>query len=183
MLFKKFSIDEISSQNQVKSSVQRAIRAKVIDAYPWLEETGVIDVLLPKKEQICIGKCPDHVQLVIVHGRPLFFAQRDGPWFPTLRLLHQYPNMMIKLQSDLGAIKFVLQGANIMCPGLTSPGASMPAQVPAESPVAIYGEGKEHAMAVGMTKMSTEDMRSINKGIGVDNLHYLTDGLWHIASV
>ena len=51
-------------------------------------------------------------------------------------------------------------------------------QVPADYPVAIYGEGKEHAMAVGITKMSTADMKAINKGIGVDNLHYLNDGLW-----
>jgi PUA domain protein len=183
MLFKKFTTSEISSQNQVKSSVQRHIRAKIIDAYPWLEESGVIDVLLPKKEQIHVGKCPDHVQLVIVHGQPLFFAQRDGPWFPTLRILHQYPDMMVKLRSDLGAIKFVLQGANIMCPGLTSAGATIHTEVPADAPVAIYGEGKEHAMAVGITKMSTEDMRSINKGIGVDNLHYLTDGLWKLPTL
>ena len=51
-------------------------------------------------------------------------------------------------------------------------------QVGEGAPVAIYGEGKEHAMAVGITKMSTAAMREINKGIGVDNLHYLNDGLW-----
>lgn len=28
-------------------------------------------------------------------------------------------------QVDKGAIRFVLSGANIMCPGLTSPGAKM----------------------------------------------------------
>jgi PUA domain protein len=39
--------------------------------------------------------------------------------------------------------------------------------VDAETPVAIYAEGKEHAMAIGYTKMSTADMRNINKGIGV----------------
>jgi hypothetical protein len=33
-----------------------ACAAKVIDAYPWLESSGVIDILLPKKEQICVGK-------------------------------------------------------------------------------------------------------------------------------
>ena len=52
-------------------------------------------------------------------------------------------------------------------------------QVDADTPVAIYAEGKEHAMAVGLTKMSTKDMRELNKGIGVDNMHYLNDGLWH----
>ena len=44
--------------------------------------------------------------------------------------------------------------------------------------VAIYAEGKQVAMAVGVTKMSTKDMVEINKGIGVENCHYLNDGLW-----
>jgi predicted RNA-binding protein (TIGR00451 family) len=51
-------------------------------------------------------------------------------------------------------------------------------QVVEGAPVAIYGENKEHAMAVGVTKMSTKAMREFNKGIGIDNLHYLNDGLW-----
>jgi PUA domain protein len=37
-------------------------------------------------------------------------------------------------------------------------------------------------MAVGPTKLSTADIRSVNKGIGVDNLHYLNDGLWKTPS-
>ena len=68
---------------------------------------------------------PDRVQVIAVNGVPLFFAQRDDIWFPTLRLLHQYPDMMPKLRADTGAIKFVVSGANIMCPGLTSPGATL----------------------------------------------------------
>lgn len=36
--------------------IVNAFAAKVIDAYPWLESSGVIEVLLPKKEQICVGK-------------------------------------------------------------------------------------------------------------------------------
>ena len=68
---------------------------------------------------------PDHVQIVVLGHTPLFFSQRDGPWYPTLRLLHQYPDMMAKLRADSGAIKFVLSGANIMAPGLTSAGATI----------------------------------------------------------
>lgn len=37
------------------------------------------------------------------------------------------------------------------------------AQVDAETPVAIYAEGKEHAMAVGWTKMSTQEMREARR--------------------
>lgn len=85
---------------------------------------------------------------------------------------------MPRLRADKGATKFVLSGANIMCPGLTSPGATIHDEVGAGSAVAIHAEGKELAMAIGWTKMSTADMREINKGIGVDNLHFLNDGLW-----
>lgn len=45
------------------------------------------------------------------------------------------PNVMKKLQVDRGAIKFVLSGANIMCPGLTSPGGTLDDEVEAETPV------------------------------------------------
>lgn len=45
------------------------------------------------------------------------------------------PNIMKKLQVDRGAIKFVLAGANIMCPGLTSPGGFLDEEVGAETPV------------------------------------------------
>ena len=73
-------------------------------------------------------------------------------------LLIPDPFMMPHMQVDKGAIRFVLSGANIMCPGLTSPGARMTKEIPADTPVAIMAEGKEHAVAIGLTKMSTEKM-------------------------
>ena len=90
-------------------------------------------------------------------GEHLFFRQRDGVWMPTLKLLHKYPFFLKMEQVDKGAIRFVLSGANIMCPGLTSPGACMtPAD--AGTVVAIMAEGKQHALAIGLTCLSTDDM-------------------------
>ena len=66
---------------------------------------------------------------MILGDEPLFFAARDNPWLPTLRLLHKYPLMMNRLRVDTGAIKFVLSGANIMSPGLTSAGATIHTEV------------------------------------------------------
>ncbi|CAA3016161.1 malignant T-cell-amplified sequence 1 homolog [Olea europaea subsp. europaea] len=175
-MFKKFSSEEVSAQNQVKASVQRKIRQSIAEEYPGLEP--VLDDLLPKKSPLIVAKCPNHLNLVLVNNVPLFFNIRDGPYMPTLRLLHQYPNVMKKLQVDRGAIKFVISGANIMCPGLTSPGGALDNEVEAETPVAIMAEGKQHALAIGFTKMSAKDIRNVNKGIGVDNMHYLNDGLW-----
>ena len=63
---------------------------------------------------------------------------------------------------DRGAIRFVLSGANIMSPGLTSAGGEMD-DVPADSVIAVMAEGKEHALAIGVTTKSTEQIRSENK--------------------
>ncbi|QDZ18350.1 PUA domain-containing protein [Chloropicon primus] len=178
-MFRKFSKQEsVSSFAQVKTSVQRGIRAKIVEQYPMLEEGGTIDVLIPKKENVVIAKCEGKVEIVCVNNVPLFYKTRDTPYFPTLRLLHQYPQMMPKLRVDTGAIKFVLSGANIMCPGLTSPGATIHDEVDKETPVAIYAENKECALAIGFTTMSTEEIRTVNQGVGVENIHCLNDGLW-----
>ena len=56
--------------------------------------------------------------------RILFFQSHDDPILPSLRLLHtlqQLDNKRIILKSieiDTGAIKHVLSGADIMCPGI-----------------------------------------------------------------
>ena len=42
---------------------------------------------------------------------------------------------MPEVQVDRGAIRFVLGGAHIMCPGLTSLGGRMDEELPAETPV------------------------------------------------
>lgn len=180
-MFKKFSPEEtISSTSQVKNSVQRSIIAQIVEQYPLLEEA--IESILPKKE-LLIAKCPENVQLIVVKDEIVFYNQKDGPFYPSLRLVHKYPAMINRMQVDKGAIRFVLAGANIMCPGFTSPGGDMPVSVGVDQPVAIYAEGKEHAMAIGLTKMSTDDIKSVNKGIAVDNIHYLMDGLWQNPTV
>jgi PUA domain protein len=45
---------------------------------------------------------------------------------------------------------------------------------------AIMAEGKQHALAVGVTTMSTAEIRSVNKGIAVETFHYLGDGTCHL---
>lgn len=100
----------------------------------------------------------DHIELLVNGaGDQLFFRFREGQWMPSLRLYHKFPVFLPKQQVDKGAIRFVLSGANIMCPGLTSPGAFMN-PVEKGAVVAIMAEGKEHCLAIGLTTMSTDDM-------------------------
>ncbi|KAI5640268.1 PUA domain-containing protein [Phthorimaea operculella] len=173
--------ESISGVQQLKSSVQKGIRARILELYPHLENH--MDQVLPKKDTFRIVKCHDHIEIMVNGaGELLFFRQREGPWMPTLRLLHKYPFFLPMQQVDKGAIRFVLSGANIMCPGLTSPGARMSA-VDKGQVVAVMAEGKEHALAVGCTALSTDDIAKVNKGVGIENFHYLNDGLWQMKPV
>ena len=108
---------------------------------------------------MCLTISRDHIELIVVKGELLFFKQRDGPYIPTLKLLHkcksymysqacvcsvQYqhciadPDLLPKVQVDKGAIRFILSGANVMCPGLTSPGARMDTPLPTNTTVVGY---------------------------------------------
>ncbi|XP_011494225.1 PREDICTED: malignant T-cell-amplified sequence 1 [Ceratosolen solmsi marchali] len=181
-MFKKFDEkDSVSSVQQLKSSVQKGIRSKLLELYPLLDK--YIDQIIPKKDSFRFVKCHDHIEILVNSaGDLLFFRQRESLWMPTLKLLHKYPFMLPLQQVDKGAIKFVLSGANIMCPGLTSKGARM-TSVEKGAIVAVMAEGKHHALAVGITTLSTDEIAHVNKGIGIENCHYLNDGLWQMKPV
>jgi len=173
----RFQVEEaITNRNQAKSSVIRAIRKEILERYPALEND--IDLMFPKKTAIYLIKCREHVNLVVCNSIIWFFNIRDGPYFPTLRTLHRYPDLLPRLKVDKGAIPFIFKGAHIMCRGLTSKGGDCSIDVEANNPVSIYCEGKVHAIAIGMTHLSTKDIRTINEDIGIKNIHYLSDGLW-----
>lgn len=84
------------------------------------------------------------------------------------------------VQVDKGAIRFILSSANIMCPGLTSPGAVMEKELMANTPVAVYAESKAHALAIGILDKDTLEIKAKNEGVGVTNVHHLGDALWII---
>nr|WCZ58794.1 putative Translation machinery-associated protein 20 [Seculamonas ecuadoriensis] len=176
-MLKKFSLESSGGSSLAKSSISKAIRKKVVEQYPELS-AEFLEEVFPKKAQVTVVKGVNHINIIVVEQRAIFIQTREGTVLPTLRVLHKYPFMMPHMQVDRGAVKFVLSGSHIMCPGLTSPGGRM-VDVPAETPVAIMVEGKEHAIGVGVTKMSTADIRSVNKGIAIELLHELDDGLWH----
>lgn len=168
----------------MKSSIQRAIRATILSQ--WKIEPETLEAIWPKKEGLILAKCRDHISIYTVGNEPLFFQHFDGPFFPTLRLAHKYPYVLAMVRVDRGAIRFLLGGAHMMCPGMTSAGGYLPPAdeaLPAGTPVIIHAEGKEHAVGLGITKMGTEEMKAVNKGIGVEIITYLGDDLWAIQSL
>ena len=110
-----------------------------------------------------------------------FIENRDKIVIPTMRILHKYPFMMKHMQCDKGAIKHILSGSDVMCPGLTSPGAKMDETVGRGTVVAIMAEGKTHAMGIGITTMSAQEIRSKNKDVGIELVMNLNDGIWKLT--
>lgn len=177
-MFKKFSKAEIHSRSNIKSSVQRGLKGNFVAQFEALEP--VIDDIIPKKSQVVLIKGEDKIQLYSVDNEVVVFSSFKD-LVPHLKIIHKYPQCFPRVQVDRGAIKFVLSGANVMCPGLTSAGAKLPEEnIEKDSLVAIYAEGKENALAIGRLIMSTDDIRAKNKGIGIELLHYLGDGLWSL---
>jgi PUA domain protein len=117
----------------------------------------------------------------VLHA-PVFFQQRDGPFFPTLRFLHMAGDFMPVLGIDKGGIKFIIKGASVFCAGITSRGGRIPEPLGEDVPVQIMAEGKTSPLAIGITKMSTDKMKELNSGIGVETIHYLNDDLWRVTA-
>ncbi len=84
-MFKKFDEKEsVSGITQLKSSVQKSIRNKILDTHPDIAD--YIDNFLPKKDAFRVVKCHDHIELLVNSaGTLLFFKHYDGPWCPTLK--------------------------------------------------------------------------------------------------
>lgn len=180
-MFKKFTREEIHSKANIKSSAQRGLRSKLCEQFPKLEQ--VIEEAIPKKSQLVQVKCENKTSIYALNGEPVCIQHFDDDLWPSLRLIHKFPEYFPWIRVDRGAIKFVLGGANIMCPGLTSKGGEIPEEYDNGQIVAIYAEGKEHALAVGELIMSTDEIKNQNKGIGVNVIEYLGDGIWPLTDL
>lgn len=170
--------------------MQRNIKTQILSSHPQLDQ-NLVEGLIPKKGPSLVQyKAGQHLLLYCREDTdsgsniPVFFQARDGPLLPALKLVHAYPEAgFTNVTVDKGAIPFILGGANIMCPGLTNPGAVMEDGLEKGRGVVIMAEGKEFALAVGVMKMSSNDIRKKNKGIGIEVAHYLGDGLYQTNEI
>ena len=87
ILYRFSPTEDVSGAVPLKSSAVRAVKKSITDLYPNIEP--YIDDIFPKKENIMEAKGKDKNTFLVIEGTPLFFKFRDGPYFPTLRLLHQ----------------------------------------------------------------------------------------------
>ena len=87
-------------------------------------------------------------------GEPIFFQSRTGPYIPTLRLLHRFPDVLPSSPSTAAR--------SASCSGREHHGAGAhlggrPMDTVEHLVVGVFAEGKEHALAIGVATMARAD--------------------------
>ena len=116
------------------------------------------------------------ISILIINGVVEFFKSGDR-WVPTLRRIYAGANTEMKsISVDPGAIKFISSGADVMRPGIVSidDGISKGALV------LIKETGHGKVLAIGEALYSSDEMKSLDKGKVVKNIHYVGDKLWNL---
>ena len=103
------------------------------------------------------------------------FVKDDNGFYPFLG--GSYLESLPKVVVDMGAIRFVCNGADVMAPGITKMGAFGVGDIVVIRDV-TYGK----ALAIGVANRSSVDIEMSKKGKVIKNLHYVGDKLWGAAS-
>ena len=128
---------------------------------------------LPKVKTLTIHEIDDDASLITGDG---FSAIKLGetyiPFLSEAGLLERFPKIVV----DMGAVKFVCDGATVMRPGVKNYSEFEKDQL-----VCVVEESRNKFLAIGRSLVSSNDMTSMTKGEVVKNLHYVSDRFWEAA--
>ncbi len=128
---------------------------------------------LPRVKTLTIHEIEDDANLITGEG---FSAIKLGktyiPFLSETGFLEKFPKVVV----DMGAVKFVCNGATIMRPGVKSYSEFEKDQI-----VCVVEESRNKFLAIGRSLVSSKDMGTMTKGEVVKNLHYVSDRFWEAA--
>jgi len=142
-------------------------RLKSKEVNKWLTD---YEVNLSKKDQVELWE--DEDKLIVVNNIPAFFYYNDK-LVPTLKYLQEY-SLMKKITVDMGAIKFVVNGADIMRPGIVE----IEEGIAKDDFIVIIDENNQKPLAVGIALYNSEEMEKVESGKVIRNIHYVGDKIW-----
>ena len=139
-----------------------------------LEELDNISLIpnSPKIKQVKSFELTDDIE--ILSSSNFILVRNEGSLFPFLQdsdTLSSIPKLIV----DKGAIPFVCKGANIMRPGIKK----INGDFSINSIVVISEEEHNQNLAVGKSLHSSEELLALNKGMVVQNLHFVGDNVWN----
>lgn len=117
------------------------------------------------------------INIIFVDNEPDFMLYKNKIFF-TLHGLNRYKPKKKFVVIDMGAVRFVANGADVMAPGIVDAEGS----ISRFDPVWICDEKHRKPLAVGSAVMNSEEMISRNKGKAVRIIHYVGDDIWNFTS-
>ena len=91
------------------------------------------------------------------------------PFLDDIPILEKFPSVTV----DMGAVKFVCKGANVMRPGITKFSDFESGEI-----VCVIEESQNKFLAVGKAEISNKEAEDTNKGEVIKNMHYISDDFW-----
>ena len=91
------------------------------------------------------------------------------PFLGDVPILEKFPYVVV----DMGAIKFVCKGANIMRPCITKF-----SDLEKDEIVCVIEESQHKFLAVGKAKMPSKQLDETEHGEVIKNMHYISDTVW-----
>ncbi|TFG13093.1 DUF1947 domain-containing protein [Candidatus Thorarchaeota archaeon] len=122
------------------------------------------------------GILDDGTRILILDDDILFF-EKDGRLFPTVHALLKDMVKIPEVTVDMGAVRFVVNGADIMRPGIIK----IDDGIEEDSVVGIIEERHGKALAVGVAQLNSQEMRSIDTGKVILSVHHVNDELWDFS--
>ncbi len=125
---------------------------------------------LPKIKNLKVHQILDDAQIITGGGMKILKVDEDYlPFLSETETLERFPNVMV----DMGAVKFMCKGANVMRPGIKKF-----TEFEKDKLVCIIEESQHKFLAVGKAMVSSSELESMEKGEVVKNIHYISDKFW-----
>ena len=124
----------------------------------------------PKIKNLKVHQISDEAQIITGNGIKILKINEEYlPFLSETKTLEKFPNVMV----DMGAIKFMCKGANVMRPGIKKF-----TKFEKDNLVCIIEESQHKFLAVGKAIVSSSEVEDMEKGEVVKNMHYISDKFW-----
>ena len=130
-------------------------------------------ITLPKVKNLKVYEIDDEMQLITDSEIKILKIKDEYlPFLSETTTLGKFPYVQV----DMGAVKFMCKGANLMRPGIKKF-----TEFSKDDIVCIVEESQNKFLAVGKSIVDSSELDNMDKGEVLKNLHYISDKAWEIS--
>ncbi len=154
---------KVKSRHHLKGSDARRVIAALA---PLLDDSSAL-----RKASLEQAETDEGVDIIFVNGKPLIMIVEGQPFFTALGAIELSPKKRLVVV-DSGAVKFIVNGADVMSPGIVSADPD----IAAGDLVVIIEEKHRKPLAIGKALIPGSEMKGTGKA--VKSLHHVGDLIW-----